>query len=496
MKIMVKVGDFRTENVDAIGIGIFEGDESFIDDRPIELDTALDGAIKNTIELGDFKGELKQTAILYTHGKIQSPRVALVGLGKLDKLDIESVRQISAKSLTFQRDLGVKRSAAPIPLDTPSEMIQAAVVATKLGLYRFDPHKTVDLDKIKNLDELTFLVDNESEIPRIEKAIEIGEIIADGTILARDLTNQPANYLTPTILAQKAEEIAEKNGLKCEIFDRAKLEAENFGAMIGVAQGSHEEPQFIILEHDPDRDDADTIVLVGKGITFDSGGLSIKSGKGMMTMKRDMAGAAAVLGAMQVIGQLKPDLRVIALIAATENMPSGTAQRPGDVARSYGGKTIEVLNTDAEGRLVLADALGYAKNYQPKAVIDLATLTGAVVTALGRFTAGVMGTDQSLIDKLRSAGEKTHERVWQLPLWNDYDKALKSDIADVKNIGDGTAGSIAGGAFLKTFTDGYSSWAHIDISGTADYVEGSEYLPKSSSGYGVRLLVQLIRDWS
>jgi leucyl aminopeptidase len=214
----------------------------------------------------------------------------------------------------------------------------------------------------------------------------------------------------------------------------------------------------------------------------------------METMKDDMAGAATVLGAMQAIGELKPDLHVVGLIAASENMPSGTAQRPGDIVTSYGGKTIEILNTDAEGRLVLADALGYAKNFKPEAVIDFATLTGAVVTSLGRSTAGIMGTDQKLVDRIISAAEKTHERVWQLPLWDDYEEALKSEVADVKNTGDGTAGAIAGGTFLKKFAEGYS-WTHIDIGGTAFDIKGSSYISKGGSGYGVRLLIQLVRDW-
>ena len=214
-----------------------------------------------------------------------------------------------------------------------------------------------------------------------------------------------------------------------------------------------------------------------------------------MDMKHDMSGAAAVLGAMQVVGQLKPDLHAVGLIAASENMPSATAQRPGDVVETYGGKTIEILNTDAEGRLVLADALGYAAHYNPKAAIDLATLTGAVVTALGTVACGMMGTDADLMDKVRSAAEKTHERVWEFPLWDDYDELIKSDVADVKNIGDGTAGTIVGGAFLKKFAEGYP-WVHLDIAGTAWDVKGSSYVPsKGGTGFGVRLLVQFAHDW-
>ena len=392
--------------------------------------------------------------------------------------------------------MGVRTVTIPIPIEATPEMIQAAAEACLLALYQFNEHKTDsdDEDEKKQIESMTFLVENEHSRTTIEEAVQRGEVIAKGTLLARDLSNQPANHLTPTQLAEKAETVADSTGLDCQIFDKATLKEKGFRTLLAVAQGSVEEPRFIVLEYVPDGEGQDTVVLVGKGITFDTGGISLKSGGGMHEMKHDMSGAAAVIGAMQAIGQLKPNVRVIGVVAATENMPSGTAIKPGDVVTSYGGKTIEILNTDAEGRLVLADALGWSAQYNPKGVIDLATLTGAVITCLGHIAAGAMGTDPELMEKVKAAAVKTHERVWELPLWDDYDEGVKSKVADVQNIGDGGAGTIAGGAFLKKFAEGYP-WVHLDIAGTAWGMKGSSYIPEGASGYGVRLLVQLVEDW-
>ena len=493
MNIEVKIGDLRTEAADAVVLGIFEGTQSLDGEQQI-ADEATNGAISEVLESGDFKGELKQTSVLYTRGAIAAPRVGLAGLGKREDFDVEKARQAMGTIAQELRDLGLKTLAIPLPPHTSQETAQAAVEGLLLSLYQFNQHKTQDLDKIKALEGMTFLVENEDSKSAVEQGVSIGETVANGTNLARDLSNQPPNHLTPTILAEKAQEVAGETGLTCEVFDLAQLKEKGFRTLVGVSQGSQEEPRFITLEHIPEGEGRDTVVLVGKGITFDSGGLSLKSGSGMMDMKHDMSGAAAVLGAMQVIGQLKPELHVVGLIAASENLPSSTAQKPGDVVKSYCGKTIEILNTDAEGRLVLADALGYAAHYSAKAVIDLATLTGAVVTALGHFACGMLGTDEDLMGKVRAAAEKTHERVWQLPLWDDYDEAIKSDVADVKNIGDGTAGTIIGAAVLKKFAEGYP-WVHLDIAGTAWGLKGSSYIPKGASGYGVRLLVQIVQDW-
>ena len=496
MNITVKTGDFRQEETDVVVIGMLENPDFYSGHLHL-ADEALGGRIRELIELGDFKGKMKDTSLLYTRGAMKTARVLLVGLGAYHELTVEKVRQGAGHAAKHVRDIGLKTATFLIPDEVPDagNMVQAAAEAILLSLYQFNQHKTVqEDDDEKALESITFLAESEPSRPTVERAVHRGQTIAEGTILARDLSNQPANHLTPTQLAEKAEAVAADSGLRCEVFDKATLEEKGFRTLLAVAQGSVEEPRFIILEYTPEGEGQDTVVLVGKGITFDTGGISLKPGKGMHEMKHDMSGAAAVLGAMQAVGQLKPDLHVIGVIAATENMPSGTAIKPGDVVTSYGGKTIEILNTDAEGRLVLADALGWTAQYNPQGVVDLATLTGAVITCLGHIAAGAMSTDLALMDKVKAAAEKTHERVWELPLWDDYDEGIKSKVADVQNIGDGTAGTIAGGAFLKKFVEDYP-WVHLDIAGTAWGMKGSTYIPEGASGYGVRLLVQLVEDW-
>lgn len=496
MNITVKTGDFRQEETDVVVIGMLENPDFYSGHLHL-ADEALGGRIRELIELGDFKGKMKDTSLLYTRGAMKTARVLLVGLGAYHELTVEKVRQGAGHAAKHVRDIGLKTATFLIPDEVPDagNMVQAAAEAILLSLYQFNQHKTVqEDDDEKALESITFLAESEPSQPTVERAVQRGQTIAEGTILARDLSNQPANHLTPTQLAEKAEAVAADSGLRCEVFDKATLEEKGFRTLLAVAQGSVEEPRFIILEYTPEGEGQDTVVLVGKGITFDTGGISLKPGKGMHEMKHDMSGAAAVLGAMKVVGQLKPDLHVIGVIAATENMPSGTAIKPGDVVTSYGGKTIEILNTDAEGRLVLADALGWTAQYNPQGVVDLATLTGAVITCLGHIAAGAMSTDSALMDKVKAAAEKTHERVWELPLWDDYDEGIKSKVADVQNIGDGTAGTIAGGAFLKKFVEDYP-WVHLDIAGTAWGMKGSTYIPEGASGYGVRLLVQLVEDW-
>ena len=495
MNITVETGDFRQFETDAILIPILEDD--LHNELLLAADAALEGKLQSFLNLGDFKGKPKTTSVLYTDGGITSPRVILVGLGVYAELNAEKVRQVAGHTARTARDMGLKSIAIPLPPETQDDWTQAAVEASLLSLYEFKQHKTVkedDDDENKSLDSLTMLVGSDIEKNSIERLVTRGETIANGTILARNLSNQPSNHLTPTLLAEKAEEVAKNTELSCTIFDKATLEEKGFRTLLAVSQGSAEEPRFIILEHTPEGDAQDTVALVGKGITFDTGGISLKSGKGMDEMKHDMSGAAAVLGAMQVIGNLKPDVRVLGIIAASENMPGSTAIKPGDVVTSYSGKTIEIMNTDAEGRLILADALGWTAQYEPDGVVDLATLTGAVITCLGHIAAGAMGTDDALMEKIKKAAEKTHERVWELPLWDDYDEGVKSKVADVQNIGDGTSGTIAGAAFLKKFAEGYP-WVHLDIAGTAWGMKGSTYIPEGASGYGVRLLVQLVEDW-
>jgi leucyl aminopeptidase len=329
----------------------------------------------------------------------------------------------------------------------------------------------------------------------VEEGARVGQIVAEAACLVRDLGNQPGNVATPTMLAQTAQRIAQQHGLRCQVLDRVQIEELGMGAFMSVARGSQEPPKFIILEHNADHEDLQTLVLVGKGITFDSGGISIKPGEKMEMMKFDMSGGAAVLGTLQAVAQLDLPLHVVGLVPATENLPSGTATKPGDIVRALSGKTIEVINTDAEGRMILADALAYAQRYQPAAVIDLATLTGACVVALGHHAIGLMGNNLELIARLKEAGQASGERVWELPLWEEYHEQLKSDVADMKNVGGRPAGAITAAALLSKFAEGYP-WAHLDIAGTAYTDEEKSYIPKGGTGVGVRLLVELLRNWA
>ncbi len=312
--------------------------------------------------------------------------------------------------------------------------------------------------------------------------------------VARDMVNEPGNVKSPEFFAGKARLLAEECGFDCRILERDELEEEGMGAMLGVAQGSVREPRLIVMEYRGAKKDAAPVVLIGKGVVFDAGGISLKPSEGMEEMKMDMGGGAAVLGAMTAVATLGLPLNVVGLIPAVENLPSGSAIRPGDVLTSKSGKTIEVINTDAEGRLILADALSYAERFAPAKVIDLATLTGACIIALGHHASAVLGSDAKLVEALRGAGDKTGERLWELPLWDDYDEQLNSGIADVKNIGGRAAGTITAAAFLKRFAGEYD-WAHLDIAGTAWESSGRPYIPKGASGVGVRLLVEFLRGY-
>jgi leucyl aminopeptidase len=317
----------------------------------------------------------------------------------------------------------------------------------------------------------------------------LGEAIGAGQTFARSIQVLPGNVCTPSYLANVARELAQRHGFEITVLDRSAITKEKMGALLSVAQGSAEEPRFIALEYK--GAEGAPVVLVGKGVTFDSGGISIKPAQNMEDMKYDMSGAAAVLGTFEALGRLKPKVHVVGLIPSTENMPSGTAVKPGDVVTSHLGKTIEVINTDAEGRLILCDALSYARRYRPAAVLDIATLTGAIVVALGHTAAGVMGNDDQLVEEVRAAGERAGERVWPLPLWEDYRDLMKSDIADVKNSGGRPAGSISAGWFLREFVDGFP-WAHLDIAGTAYTDRDEPTRVKGPTGMGVRLFTEFV----
>jgi leucyl aminopeptidase len=337
-------------------------------------------------------------------------------------------------------------------------------------------------------------VERSGDVSHARRGVEKAEVIAEAVSLVRDLITGPSNLVTPTYLANQARAIAKQHRLKCTVIPFAQLKRRGFGGIVGVAQGSAHPAQFIVLEYKPARAKA-TFAFCGKGITFDSGGISIKPSAKMEQMKYDMSGAAAVMGTVKVAATLKLPVRVIGIIAATENLPSGTAQKPGDVLKTLSGKTVEVINTDAEGRLVLSDCLHYAKRFKPDCCVDLATLTGACIVALGAEAIGLMTKDERLAARINQAGKETHERVWRLPLWDEYAPLLKSDIADIKNVTDtGQAGTITAAKFLEEFAQGLP-WAHLDIASTAWIDKDKPYVPKGAVGIGVRLLINLMENW-
>ncbi|MGR3309986.1 MAG: leucyl aminopeptidase, partial [Candidatus Brocadiales bacterium] len=430
-------------------------------------------------------------------------RVMLVGLGKRDKFSLDKIRQASGSSTKRVKNMGIKNLVSTLQEldsyeDIPAESCAEAVVTGSiLGSYRFTRYKTPEPEEIKKIENLTLIVSKKALLPQVQSGVRRAKAISDAVCLARDLGNMPSCDMTPTFLANTAKQIAKEYKLKCEILSKPQMQRLGMGGMLGTSQGSAQPPKFIIMEHKPGGvrgKKADTIVLAGKGITFDSGGISIKPSKNMDKMKYDMAGAATVVGTMKAVGALKIPLHVVGLIPCTENMPSGTAVKPGDVLRSITGKTIEIITTDAEGRVILADALGYAKRYKPACVIDVATLTGSCIVALGMVVTAMLGNNEALKERVKNAGLASFERVWELPLWEEYHEQIKSDIADIKNVGSSGGGTITAACFLAKFTEDYP-WVHLDIAGTAMAEKDGPYIPKGGTGVGVRLLVQLLQDW-
>ncbi|MGH7528485.1 MAG: leucyl aminopeptidase, partial [Gemmatimonadales bacterium] len=454
------------------------------------VDKATGGAINRVLAAGDFTGKKDDTAVLYPSGP--AARVLLVGLGKPDEIDRSAIRRAASVAAKRARSLGVPRAAFYLPPEArgkvpPGQVGQSIAEGLAQGAWQYNEMKKPNEDKKPPLERVDILAhDGPAELIQGHK---VGEAIGAGQTFARGLQVLPGNVATPTYIANVARELAQRHGFGVTILDKPAIQKEKMGALLSVAQGSAEEPRFIALEYK--GAEGSPIVLIGKGVTFDTGGISIKPAQNMEDMKYDMSGAAAVLGTFEVLGRLKPKIHVVGLIPSTENMPSGTAVKPGDVITSHLGKTIEVINTDAEGRLILCDALSYARRYHPACVLDIATLTGAIVVALGHTAAGVMGTDDTLIEEVRSAGDRAGERVWPLPLWDDYRDLMKSDIADVKNAGGRPAGSISAGWFLREFVEGFP-WAHLDIAGTAYTDREDPTRVKGPTGVGVRLFSEFV----
>jgi leucyl aminopeptidase len=494
---------------EAVVVGLFQGKGTTRPDDAVKVDQALKGAITHLITGGDFKGKRNETLVLYTYGLLPVKRVLLVGLGQKDKLTPDVLRQAAASAAKKARSLGVTTLhttiyGAQVPGAegatpggaagiAPDQAAEAIVEGTLLGLYRFREFKTTESDSDQpDLDHLVLLSDMPEDA--LTPALDAGSIIAESTLWARDLINRPANVASPDHIANSARDVAGLTGLRCRVLDKDELTALGMDLFLSVNQGSDKPAQMVILEHNPDREDLPTVVLVGKGITFDTGGISLKSSQHMERMKGDMGGAAAVLGALRAVALLDLPLHVVGLTPLTENMPDARATKPGDIIKSLKGLTVEIINTDAEGRLILADALTYARTFKPDALFDIATLTGGRIVALGDHAAAVMG-DEVLIQRLRTAGDDTGERVWPLPLFEAYGEQLKSEVADVKNTGGRAASSITAGFFLSKFVPDKVPWAHIDIAGLGLIDKGRPYVPKGATGFGVRLFVEMLRRW-
>jgi leucyl aminopeptidase len=504
MEVRVVAGGIQSAKDELIVVNLFEGVET-PGGATGAVDQALSGAIREVIASGDFRGKRGDIAVLYPRGALPASRVAVVGLGPQDQFTLQGVREAAAVASRKARDLGVRSfssivhgsGAGGFDLETAS---QAVVEGSLLGLYRYQELKNKSPDR-PNPECLTLVQFDESKVPVVARGAEVGHIVAEAVCLARDLVNRPANYATPSDLADLALEIAsEFDTMRCQVLDEEDALELEMGSFLGVTQGSDEPAAFIVMEHNPGQPDLDTVVLVGKGITFDSGGISLKPVEKMDRMRGDMGGAAAVLATMLVVGQLNLPLHVVGLVPATENLPSGSAYKPGDVLRAMNGKTIEIISTDAEGRLILADALAYANRFEPKAVVDLATLTGACVVALGEgVAAGLFGIDADLLARLQAASEASGERVWHMPLFDDYLDRIESLTADLANSGGRRGGVGTSAMFLKQFAEGYP-WAHLDIAAMAfeerpGTPKRPPHLQKGGTGFGVRLLVQFLRDW-
>jgi len=456
----------------------------------------------------DFTGKLEETAWLYPP-ECAAERLLLIGLGEWNhkKTNENEARQNAQTAIGYAvqaaRKLGLEN--LHLSLDGPvverfGNRLAAQLAAEALWLanYRFLKYKSALPDKEKPLRRVTLLISDERQTAEAKEGARLGQIIGEWTCFARDLQNTPSNDLPPSKLAEIAAKKAAELKIACRVYDEKEIRELGMGALLGVGQGSVNPPRFVVLEYHPaqnSRAENGPVILVGKGITFDTGGISIKPSDNMDLMKFDMSGAAVVLATMCALAQLQTPLHVVGLMPMAENMPSGSAQRPGDIVRACNGKTIEVADTDAEGRLILADALAYAHRYKPKAVIDLATLTGAIYVALGETAAGLFGNDPTLIAQIKKSAERTGERVWELPLFREFFEYMKSDVADIRNIAGKPSGGGAskGAAFLATFAEGYK-WAHLDIAAMAHPREDKPLVPKGGSGYGVRLVVQFCRD--
>ncbi|HKS40195.1 MAG TPA: leucyl aminopeptidase [Blastocatellia bacterium] len=495
MEVKAEFEKFYDVETDALVITIYEGERAS-EGALNELDERTGGMVSEMLGTDEMRGKQGDMVYIYRPGNIRARRLLLVGAGKREEFSFDAVRRMAGSAARFLRSKGARSMAIlrRSQLDL-GKSAQAATEGALIGLFEPDMYKTENKEE-RRIDELLLLSAESGSEDELARGVERGRIIAEAVNMARELSNEPSNTLTPSELAERAKETANRFGLDIDVLDEARMKELGMGALLGVARGSDEPAKLIVLRYMPDEaepmgNDADVVAIVGKGITFDSGGISIKPAEGMEKMKYDMSGAAATLAAMRAIAQLKPRINVIGVMPTTENMPSGRAYKPGDVLRAMSGKTIEVINTDAEGRLILADAITYARKIGATQIIDLATLTGAVSIALGPINVAVMGNDQAFVDEVRVAAREVGERFWQLPMDDDYRDLIKSDIADIKNSAGRYAGTITASWFLREFAED-TPWVHLDIAGTAWENERKAYLAKGPTGVAIRTLINYV----
>ncbi len=503
MIIQISTRKYSDVNAPVIAVAVFK-DEKAESGILQELDNLTGGILRSVFDGEELKGKDGETAFLHLapNEKIKANRLLLVGVGDKVEYNSTKIAQFAGTVARFCRSKNIK-SFALVPraenndASKADETAQAAVMGAITSLFELDKYRTKDKEE-RTIEGFTLVIENGDD-EKMKKGVERGQIIGDSMNFTRELANEPGNYLPPAEMAKRAEKMAAEVGLECKVLDEADCEKLGMGSFLSVGAGSEQPSKFIVLRYNPAGSNSgskDLVALVGKGITFDTGGISLKPGENMDAMKYDMTGGGTVMGAMRAIAMLKPSIPVMGIIAAAENMPDGKATKPGDIVTAMNGKTIEVLNTDAEGRLVLADAVAYAAKEGATHIVDMATLTGAVIVALGDIHTAILGNDQTWTDEIINSGKEVGERFWQLPMDKEYFELIKSPIADIKNIGAGRkAGTIVGAAFIAEFAEG-TKWAHLDIAGTAWHDDAKPFRSKGPSGVAIRTLINIIENRS
>ncbi len=498
MQVEAQIGRVDQQATEVLVLLLCEGEG--LKQEAAAIDKQLGGHLTELVRRGEFEGKVGELLLVHTQGKAPAKRLILAGLGKKRDLRLDALRQALGAAVKRVRQAKVTTFAVALPTDAPRgtsalDLAQTMAEGAILGSYQFTDYRSENGAKPTEVEQMTICSAQRAQQRQMVEGIRRGVAAAEATLFVRDLCNHPSNVMTPSRIANEAKAVAKETGVTVKILEQKDMEQLGMGALLGVARGSHEPPKFIILEYKGEKakKTEQPVVLVGKTITFDTGGISLKPSENMEQMKADMTGGAEVMATMRAAARLKLPLHLISILPVAENMPGGRAMKPGDVVKTLSGKTVEVQNTDAEGRLILSDALAYATRYKPAALIDIATLTGACVVALGQFAIGMFGTNDRLKESVRKAGLRAGERVWEMPLWDEYFEQLRSDVADMRNIGGRGGGMITAALFLSKFV-GDCPWIHLDIASTDWSERERAYIPKGPTGIGTRLLIQFLID--